>query len=101
MATPLAFAAYGGALSERSGVFNVALEGALLSGAFAAALGAACFGSTSAGFFELIRRGTFDSRALFFDGYTGRKPIRKRNCSHNMLCAWTNRLFRKSAGGSV
>jgi simple sugar transport system permease protein len=37
---PLAFAALGGLLCERAGVFNVALEGCLMAGAFGAALGA-------------------------------------------------------------
>jgi simple sugar transport system permease protein len=38
--TPILLAALGGALCERAGVFNIALEGFLLTGAFAAVLGA-------------------------------------------------------------
>lgn len=46
---PYALAALGGSLSERSGVINIALEGKLLVGAFAATLGAYYSGSAVVG----------------------------------------------------
>jgi simple sugar transport system permease protein len=49
IATPLIFAALGGILSERAGVFAVGLEGMLLMGAFAAIVGTWASGSALAG----------------------------------------------------
>ncbi|HAZ49873.1 MAG TPA: ABC transporter permease [Cyanobacteria bacterium UBA11369] len=49
LSAPLAFAALGGLLSERSGVLNIALEGMLLSGAFASAVGAFFTGNSWVG----------------------------------------------------
>jgi general nucleoside transport system permease protein len=49
LAVPLVFGALGGVLGERAGVVNIAIDGQLLAGAFAAALVASVVGSTWAG----------------------------------------------------
>ncbi|MCM2293873.1 ABC transporter permease [Allorhizobium sp. BGMRC 0089] len=49
IATPLIFAALGGILSERAGVFAVGLEGMMLTGAFAAVIGTWLTGFSAAG----------------------------------------------------
>lgn len=48
-ATPLALAAYGELVTERAGVINLGLEGAMIAGAFGALVGAGA-GSVGAGF---------------------------------------------------
>jgi len=49
LAVPLVFGALGGVLGERAGVVNIAIDGQLLAGAFAAAMIASLVGSTWAG----------------------------------------------------
>ncbi len=49
LAVPLVFGALGGVLGERVGVVNIAIDGQLLAGAFAAALVGSLAGSTWAG----------------------------------------------------
>src|SRR5208283_3236290 len=58
-ASPLLLAAFGGLLSELSGVINFALEGMMLSGAFAAVLGTWATGSPWIGLFCAILSGAF------------------------------------------
>jgi len=49
LSIPIIFAAVGGVISERSGVFNIALEGCILGGAFGAAVGAYLTGTPIGG----------------------------------------------------
>lgn len=49
LSIPIIFAAIGGVLSERAGVFNIALEACILGGAFGAAVGAYLSGSPFGG----------------------------------------------------
>jgi general nucleoside transport system permease protein len=50
-ATPIALAAMGAAICERSGVVNIAMEGLMLVGAFGSVIGAVLTGSIWIGFF--------------------------------------------------
>ena len=58
-ASPLLLAAFGGLLSELSGVINFALEGMMLSGAFAAVLGTWATGSSWIGLVCAMFAGAF------------------------------------------
>ena len=58
LAVPLVFGALGGVLGERSGVVNIAIDGQLLAGAFAAALIGSLLGSTWAGLAAAAFAGT-------------------------------------------
>jgi simple sugar transport system permease protein len=53
VAAPLAFAALGESVAERSGVINLGVEGALISGAFAALIGTTAFGLTAGMFYSV------------------------------------------------
>jgi general nucleoside transport system permease protein len=63
-ALPLIFGAIAGVLCERSGVINVAIEGQLLTGAFAGALFGTIFASTWAGLIAAALGGVFIAALL-------------------------------------
>ncbi|MGA4542410.1 ABC transporter permease [Uniformispora flossi] len=62
--TPVLFAALGGALCERAGVFNVSLEGTMLTGCFAAVAGSWYSGSAWGGVLAAVIASTAFSAIL-------------------------------------
>jgi general nucleoside transport system permease protein len=61
---PIAFAAVGGVICERGGVYNVGIEGMMLSGAFGAALGTFLFGNPIMGVLVGVLIGAFGGAVL-------------------------------------
>ena len=59
IATPLLFAALGGILSERAGIFAVGLEGMMLAGAFAGVIASQVLGSLGWGLVASVLGGAF------------------------------------------
>src|SRR5690606_271292 len=72
LSIPLLFAALAGLYSERSGVFDIGLEGKMLAGAFAAGAAAAVFGSAWAGLFAAVAISVFFSLVHGFASITHR-----------------------------
>jgi simple sugar transport system permease protein len=64
LGTPLLFVALGALLCERSGVLNIAVEGIMLAGAFAAALGAVARPSPWAGVGAAVATGILSGLAV-------------------------------------
>ena len=64
LAIPLVFGALGGVLGERAGVVNIAIEGQLLFGAFAAAITASLTGSAWAGLLAAMVAGALIALVL-------------------------------------
>jgi general nucleoside transport system permease protein len=64
LAVPLIFGSLSGVLCERSGVVNIAIEGQLLSGAFAAAVAGSLTGSAFVGLLAAVAAGVLVSAVL-------------------------------------
>lgn len=101
LSTPLVLAALGGVLSERGGVVNIALEGMLLAGAFAAVVGAGAAGQPWAGVGAAALAGMLLGLLLSVLVLRLRVDAIIGGVGLNLLCVGlTTYLLRASTGGT-
>jgi ABC-type uncharacterized transport system permease subunit len=99
--TPILLAALAGTLSERVGLFNIALEGKMLVGAFAAVAGSYLLGSTVGGVMVAIVASTAFSALLAFGATVLRGNAIVIGISLNLLASGlTSFLLRAVLGVS-
>jgi general nucleoside transport system permease protein len=100
IATPLVFAALGGILSERAGVFAVGLEGMMLTGAFSAVVGAWLSGSAGVGILLAMLGGAAIGLAVAVVAVRFRADHMVTGLTANILAlGLTSYLLRVLAGG--
>ena len=100
IATPLLFAALGGVLSERAGVFAVGLEGMMLAGAFAAIIGAWISGSDAIGVLFAILGGSAIGLTVAMVAVRYRADHMVTGLTANILAlGLTSYLLRVAGGG--
>lgn len=100
IATPLLFAALGGILSERAGVFAVGLEGMMLAGAFAAAIGTWASASAAWGIVLALVAGAATGLVVAVVAVRYRADHMVTGLTANIMVAGlTSYLLRVLAGG--
>jgi simple sugar transport system permease protein len=99
LAVPVAFAALGGVLSERSGVINIGLEGMMLAGAFGAAIGSYYSGSGSVGVVTAVLAGGLAGLLLGFLSVTLRVNQLVGGIAVNLLCVGLTAFFARQVFG--
>lgn len=87
LAAPIAFAALGGVIAERSGVYNVGLEGMILAGALGAAVGVALTNSPFAGLAVGTATGLMAALILAVFAISARVNQLVAGIAVNLLCA--------------
>jgi simple sugar transport system permease protein len=92
---PYALAALGGALSERAGIINIALEGTLLVGAFGAAVGALLTGSAVVGLLAGVLAGMILQLLHAFATVHERADQIVSGLAANLLALGATRFFLK------
>lgn len=98
-AVPVAFASLGGAISERSGVYNVGLEGSLLFGAFGAAAGAYLSGSAIVGLAVGLLLGLVIGLAQAVVTVSLRADQLVAGIAFNLLCAGVTAFLSRQVFG--
>lgn len=99
LAMPIAFAALGGVVAERSGVYNIALEGLILTGALAAAAGAHVTGSPMAGLAAGILAGAVGGLLVAVLTVTFRVNQLVAGIAVNIFCAGLSSFLARAAFG--
>lgn len=99
LAIPIAFASLGGLIAERSGVYNVALEGLMLTGALAAAAAAHLAGSPWAGLLAAILAGACGGLLVALLTVTFRVNQLVAGIAVNILCAGLTAFLARAAFG--
>ncbi|MBC8038310.1 MAG: ABC transporter permease [Rhizobiales bacterium] len=99
LAVPIAFAALGGVIAERSGVYNVGLEGMMLSGAFGAAVGAYATGSPIGGLFVGVISGMLAGFILAILAVSFRVNQLVAGIAVNLVCAGLTAFLARAVFG--
>ncbi len=99
LSVPIAFAALGGVLSERSGVLNIGLEGMMLAGAFGAATASYYSGSAGVGIIAALFAGGLAGLLLGFLSVTLRVNQLVSGIAVNLLCAGLTAFLARQAFG--
>lgn len=99
LSVPIAFAALGGVLSERSGVLNIGLEGMMLAGAFGAATGSYYSGSAGVGIIAALFAGGLAGLLLGLLSVTLRVNQLVSGIAVNLLCAGLTAFLARQAFG--
>ena len=97
--TPILLAALAGAMSERVGLFNIALEGQMLVGAFAAVAGSYFTGSLAGGIAAAVISSTLFSALLAFGSAILRGNDIVIGISLNLLAAGLTSFLLRSLFG--
>lgn len=100
LAAPIGFAALGGVIAERSGVYNVGLEGMMLTGAFGAAAGALATGSPITGCIVGVALGMIAGLLLALLAITFQVNQLVAGIAINILAAGSTAFLARSLIGS-
>jgi ABC-type uncharacterized transport system permease subunit len=86
LAVPVAFATLGGVVAERSGVYNIGLEGMILTGALGSAIGSYATGSPWGGLFAGVLSGALNGLLLALLAVTFRVNQLVAGIAINLFC---------------